>query len=315
MKDADPLAPFAAGEASPDPKGEQATRELASRLPPGIRIDLATCFPQSGGWREKRANEARLDLIQKNAAVLERCLSGRDRVRYIVLVREQLWWEAFAAGQWAMLLNRNVLVATDEKLLIIHADGKGRPIHFVNQIPYGAIKKLSGFLATMTILTTKEKRVFNTQSAARKAIVPLVPIGPKEAATGGLEYLCPACFAPSPRHVEQCASCLAKFKSPGTAAMRSLFVPGLGTWYVGNKGFAALQLVRASLLWLFLLAIGLHALTSAKRDRGDAVLFLFLLVFVLLTHVMDSAISRAQAKKGLIATDGKVPSAATFSAR
>lgn len=301
-KSHDPFAPFASGNASADPQEEEARRELAQSMPEGLRVDVPSCFPEVTGWKATRANKARLGFLTNSASVLRACLKPTETIRYVCLAREQVWWEMFGAGQWSMLLNCSVLVATNERIVLVHSDGKGRPSNYVNQIPLTAIRTIKGWLARVTINTQNTSRRFNVGYGDRDNLKRVLP-QQDTMVSGNAEYLCAACFAPSAEHIERCPSCDTHFKSPKTAAMRSLLLPGLGTWYVGNKGFAGLQLARGIILWLIMIGLFAGAISSSRHDGELLGLVLFFGVLLAFTHGMDALISRASARKGLIAND------------
>lgn len=303
MGRSDPLAAFASGRADADPGAEQARRELEAQLPEGLTVDAAACFPDFSGKSAIRANQKRLGYLHGAAPLLRACLEPGETIRYFCLGREHVWWETLGAGHWAALLSRKLLFATDRRLLYVHSDGKGAVLRYVNQIPKSAIKKVKGMLASCTFVLGKGRRVFQLTIGERK-LLELAFDGENPNASGGVELLCPACFTPHAEHVEQCSSCRAPFKSPKTAGLRSLLVPGLGAFYSGSKGHGWLQALRGGMLWLVVLG------TLAGGAAGDRELLQLGVVFACLLPLelgISALMARALAKRGLIALDLRLP--------
>jgi hypothetical protein len=302
----DPLAPFAAGSAEPDPRGEEAWRAFQAQIPEGLNVDAATCFPDDGGPRTTRANKNRLGYLRSAAPVLRACLFPEELIRFICLGREYVWWEMFGAGRWAMLLNSNLIVLTDRRILLMRADGSGRPRRYLNHIPLEAIAQIKGFLGRGTIAMKSRSRHYNMGTADRAQLKKLV-VDRNENAAGGEELLCPACFEANSSFVAHCPSCQVRFKSPKAAALRSLLLPGLGSWYVGEKVLGVLQMFRGVILWIIFIAMTAGAFSRARRAGDLAIIAAILGVGLIFAHAIDALLSRASAKKGLIALDGRLP--------
>lgn len=90
-----------------------------------------------------------------------------------------------------------------------------------------------------------------------------------------------------------CAACHGGFKLRRTAALRSLLFPGLGDWYLGHRGLAAMEIGFTTLLWIgLLLPDPEHPQTFFGFAAGAMVVLLFI-------HVPDSLLTRYIAGKGL----------------
>lgn len=301
-KHSDPLAAFASGRADADPGAEQARRDLSAQLPAGLSIDVESCFPDFSGKGAIRANQRRLGYLHDAAPLLRACLESDETIRYFALGREHLWWETLGAGHWATLLNRKLLVATDRRLLYAHANNKGGVIRHVNHIPRSAIKKVKGLLASCTFVLGQGQRVFQLTIPERKQLELMFP-DENPNASGGIELLCPACFAAHAEHVDRCSACRLELKSPRIAAQRSLMLPGWGSFYAGSRGHGWLQAVRGAFLWL--IAGGTLAASASNSE-----LFTMGVVFaclIPLEHGIGALMSRAIAKKGLTALDLRLP--------
>lgn len=296
--------PFAPGAAEIDPSGEEARRTFAARLPAGLRVDAQTCFLGGAASKVAKKNQARLDILERNAPVLLRTVGPDDRIKLVASAHEHIWWEAFTAGQWAALMNRCVLIITEQKVIIIRCDRKSAPVMYANQIPFTALKKVGGILASLTLTLKDGSRKFRLERSVRQEIEALIQL-PSGTPTGGLEHLCPACFAPSATHVERCPSCQTEISSPATAFKRSVILPGLGSWKLGATGFGILQMIRAGILWI--MTLGFAALANSEHEDG-AWAAVFVLAFITLgVHVTDALAARAQAGRGLIALDARLP--------
>lgn len=297
--------PFAAGTADSDPTAEQARRELAAQIPEDVKVDLGSCFPEVTGRKATRSNKARLGYLNNCASVLRACLRRDETIRYLSFAREYVWWETFAAGHWALLLNSCVMVVSDARVLLIHCDRKGRPSRYVNQIRTDVIKQTKGFLGRVTIVLPSQKRRFNVGYGDRAALKRVLP-EKNNVVTGAAELLCPACFTATREHVLECSSCGAPFKSPRTAAIRSALLPGLGALYTGDTGFAVLQIIRAIVMLLILFSVIAWGLGGGEPDALGVIIFVGLIAAM--TYTIDVAFSYANAKKGLIALDQRLPS-------
>jgi len=278
---------------------EAVRAELRSQIPEGFAIEMAEAFPLTSGWGVKKRNQQRVDWIRRAAPLLERILEPGERIRHLTLGNVSYPLELVMMGAWAQMINRTLIVFTSSRVLMIHSDGRGQPRSFVNEIPLQAIKKMKGgFLGSLQIAAGKGTRNFaGIPKDSRKVIDGFVH--PNPGATGSFRHLCSSCFAAHDQHLDRCSRCNSTFKSPKTAALRSLILPGLGDWYIGHRGFAALEMIGSIFVWIIVIAL------IAEEGVVGFVLGLILLGLV---NGMDAILTYFQAKKGLMSSDGALPS-------
>jgi hypothetical protein len=281
-----------------DYETQTAWTQLAAGLPPGMPIDFASVFPTVKGWGVEKRNRMRVELLKNAAPVLALALRAGEVVLHVIPCTVNFWWEQFVMGAWAQAVNRTALIITPDRLLLVQLSGS-QPASFVNQIPRAAIRKISGLLS-LVIRLGNGSLTLSAMARADKAV--LKAIVSNDRAVGGFEHLCPACFAPYTTCVESCSRCGARFKSPATAGLRSLLLPGLGGLYLGHRGLAVLQMFSAFVVWAVAVALATQGLS--EKDPGLVALAIGLLVFVNGGHAL---VSRGQAKKGLRSVDGKLP--------
>jgi hypothetical protein len=288
-------------------KTRKAARKLRTKLPEGLRLDLGQLFPRLTGWRTRRTNQAHLDMLHQASRVLRDALMPDETVRLITMGTVNHWWEALFLGSRALRINRTLIVLTDVRIILIHTDRHFRPRSYANEIPIFSIKRIRGGLfGSMTIETRRRVFAFSQiQRADMKLFREAVENNPE--AQGRFRYLCPACFRPSDRFVETCPHCDTTFLSPRAAGLRSLFLPGLGNFYLGLRGIAVAE-------FLFFLAasglVGMLIYLSAQRGVPFPSR-LFPLGLMVVVNGLDALATFAMARKGLYSRDGKLPTKST----
>lgn len=289
-------------------QSEQTRRELARLLPPDLPLDLEGVFPRLEGWGMRRANRKRAELLAKAASVVKAALTAGERVRYVASGIVSLWWELALAGWVSLLINRTTIVLTDQRLLLIHVDRRGAPESYANEVKLTAIRRVKrGWLGSSLRLELGQRSRSFT-SMRRQDTEHLRRVLPaRREAVGGLAWLCPACFQAAVAH-GRCARCRTPVKSPGTAALRSLVLPGLGDFYLGHRVLAALEMLGAMFAWVVVISLLLPAMAEAT---GVWPFFASLagIATVLLVNGFDAVLTYWQAKKGLYSMDGHLPTA------
>lgn len=290
----------------PSTQLDQTRRELARLLPADLPVDLERAFPKLDGWGMKRANRKRAELLARAAPVLKAALAPDERVQYVAAGVVSLWWEQVMAGWVSMLINRTTLVLTTQRLLLIHTNSRGRPESYVNQIRLDGIRSVKrGWLGGALKLTlgrgsrtlTGIRRSDSTQLATM--------LTGRSTAAGGVMALCPACCAPVAGH-RACPRCRTSVKSPRTAALRSLVLPGLGDFYLGHRFLASIEMLGSLASWVVVIALLLSAFdpSSGQSPTLAAVVGGVLLLVV---NGFDALLTYAQAKKGLHSLDRHLP--------
>lgn len=284
-----------------DPQTRAARIELEAKLPKGIAIDVGALFPRLEGWGVAKQNLRRTQLLVRLAPVLKAALRPNETVLYAAATIVNFWWEQLFMGVWAQVINRTALVVTTERLLFVHLHGK-EPGSYANQVPRAAVKKVStGLFSTVLKLATGKVTLSGVPGPDKKALKALIV--PNGQGKGGLEHLCPCCFAVHPKHVESCMPCGTHFKSPRTAALRSLLLPGLGDYYLGHRGLAALEMLGSLVTWMVVIMLVAGTIPDVDRATG----LLVALAVLALANGSDAALTHAQGKKGLMSLDGTLP--------
>ena len=292
--------------------------KLRAQLPAQIQIDFDAIFPQPEGlfgFLTRRANQERAKLLRLAAPVLEAFLKEGEVVRAVSASVTNPAWEPFLRGVVSYSLSATTLVVTDRRILLIHTDRQHRPRSFVNQVRLDHIKKVStSWLSTALRYAINRSslhlklgrggvRLTHIRRSEAKAIQALLSENPK--ATLGLEALCPVCGAVNDQLDGLCVACGAEVKSPAKATLRSLLLPGLGEYYLGEREGAGVTLFVSVVLWLILVGAAVFALAGETSWLG----FKIWLGVLTTVHVYSAALTRIQSRKGMYSLDGQLPSA------
>ena len=291
---------------SPSAQLDQTRRELARLLPADLPVDLDRVFPKLDGWGMNRSNRKRAELLAKAAPVLKAALAPDERVQYVAAGVVSLWWEQMMAGWVSILINRTTLVLTTQRLLLIHTNSRGRPESYVNQIRLDDIRSAKrGWLGGALKLTLGRGNRTLTGMPRSDAKQLATMLAGRPTAAGGVTALCPACFEPAAGH-GACARCRTSVKSPRTAALRSLVLPGLGDFYLGHRFLASLEMVGSLAAWCVIIAVMLPAF-GPDSEQSAVLAAVFGGVLLLAVNGFDALLTYAQAKKGLHSMDRHLP--------
>jgi hypothetical protein len=286
--------------ADTDPRAREARRALEEQLPKDLATEFESLFPVVTGWGVAKRNRKRMELLNRLAPVLRRMLAGDEVVTFVAQGTVNLWWEQLFMGAWAQAINRTALVLTSKRLLMIHLHGNA-PKSYVNQVSRGAIKKIGAGIGSLSVKLGSGSIVLSgVPGVDKKALKQHLSPAPR--AQGGRQLLCPKCYSLHMAHTTACARCHAGFKSPWVAALRSGILPGLGDFYLGHHLLASFELLGSAMLWLFIAVIVSEGLRSGDVGTSVAVAA----VILVLANGTDAALTHAQAKKGLMAMDGKL---------
>ena len=286
------------------PRGGQPEEALRALLPATIAVRFEEMFPNIRNGRIKKRDRKRAEMLCNAEPVLQRVMNPTEVVRFATNGARQLSWWLLTAGSMNPFANRTTLVLTDKRILLIHTDSKLRPRMFASQLPLDRIRATSGRNSYIFIRTGHEQLMFHgvKRSEARQLKGLLESTASKE---GGWQNLCPRCFAATDDAPPSCEKCGEVFKSPKKAALRSLFLPGLGDFYLGYHKYGLLQITGITLLW----ALFLSTLIPATLRRGFEGVAVAAPIFALLVliHIGDALLTRAKARNGLHSKDGALP--------
>lgn len=254
---------------------------------------------KKGGYKTK-GNKLKLKMLSPIREHVAQILIPGEKV--VCLAGAIAYYPAelfFGNGWMTMLYNRYILLATTRRLLAINTDYRMKNTgHYFFQFPYEEIRKISrGLFGNRLIFFFKrdKRRIFNGIRASMSSEIKkyidskIDPHTGPDAAVESRHYLCPGCFAPLGANLSDCPECGAKFKSPRSAAIRSLLLPGLGDFYLGHRFLGVLEIFGAVVVWMVVLSLVLSG------ERGGAAIGVVLLLIV---NGMDGLLTLHMAKKG-----------------
>ena len=272
------------------------------------RLNLEAIFLEESVKGATKINRKKVPLLQLAAPVISRMLFSGEAIEFIA--RGVLFSPAeqmYAHGIWARFANITTVILTNYRLLFLNTDGKGRPLdmnyHQARFDRLTAVKSGSFFpnfqlsfgkrnIKTFQELSKPDRQALKDRLSP-KVGQPSVALFPEiQGDTGGFENLCPVCFRPVPLKTYHCPTCQAAFRTPGQAALRGLFLPGLGDLYLGRKTLGAFKAVVYLLVYVILIGIGV---ADPKIEN-----FIMAIIIIPALNIMDSLVTYFTAKKGLV---------------
>lgn len=273
-------------------------QELLARRDGDLPYDFHSLFPEGGFWT-RRASQKRLAFLKKIDEPLRAMLRPGERVLFLTHAIGYSLWESYFLGLLIQYLNRRALVLTTERLLLVQIDSRLRARELRSQIELRAIVGLgrTGFGNTLLRTASGGRYVFiRLPRGDRKHLSTLAAAaGPSQAIAGGggMQHLCPHCYAAVEGSPSECPSCNSAFKSPARAGWLSLLFPGLGDLYLGHRWFGIGGILMAACFWLtFLFAM------SDPQLRGGVEIASFAATGFLLLHARGAVATLHIARKG-----------------
>ena len=256
--------------------------------------------PNKKGTYKSRKNLFKVKILMSVHAVLAHILREGERVLRIGKGIAYYPSELFLGNGWlTMLYNHYAIVCTTQRIVLINVNHRvNRPTHYFFQVPYEDIKSIKrGWFGTgLTITRIKGKRrIFSGikayQSKDLKTFIEQMK--KSQVDTQSLEecfeYLCPSCFVPLAKGLQNCPQCRTAFKSSRRASLRSLFLPGLGDIYLGHRFLGVMELIGSLIVWGIILSLLLTG------EENGLIVALFLLVIY---NGVDGVLTYHMAKKG-----------------
>ena len=278
--------------------------DMFAELPSSLAVAQQEMFPDAKPGKPSRRIRKRVQLLRNAEDVLERCLQPGETVRYVTAGSQLIALQFLTIGWFTEYINRTTLVLTDTRLLLIHTNSRRFPEMYANQIALDRFKDVAYTLFSLRFSTSEGELSFSGVSGFdKRQIVELVATNPN--ATGGVQHLCPRCFHAREAPPPKCSHCDEETKSPDRAGWLSLLFPGLGDFYLGHRGLAALEIAGAAALWLVTLLI--VAVGFAARDSDGVVSGSPFIIAVVAAHIFDSLVTRQHAQRGLYSMDGELP--------
>lgn len=261
----------------------------------------------SEGWSARRRSKRAFKLLKKIDEPLRAMLREGESVSFLTSgVVQPSFLEWYFLG-WALYyMQRRAVVVTNQRILLIQIDSRGRPKEARNQISYNAIAEFrktglgnikfkfrNGGTAQLAGVPGPDRKwlakVFDQGFQAFEAA----------AAQSAVENLCPHCYAPVQASLEACPACGGAFKSRKMAARLSLVFPGAGDVYLGHKAFGAMEVLMASFFWLAVVAL------AFDPTFGFGELLIGIAVMVVFMHGADAFATGHIARKGVLPASGR----------
>lgn len=284
------------------------------------KYDLEEIFFQDKKGRNwARRNKGTAKILISVHGLLEKILKVGEKVKRLCWGNAYYPFEIFLGnGFLTMLYNRYCIVATDQRLLFMNVNYRmNKPSHYLFQLQYQDIKKIKRgiFGGSLTFLKMQGKRrhFMGVKSFLSKSLQGFVMKKREAAPTAGQtqrepENLCPVCFSPLERGLVRCMHCWTGFKRPRKAFLRSLLVPGLGDFYLGQRFLGVLEMTGSGLVWLLVVSSVLSGVLANMVVSG---------IILLWVNGFDGVLTYHMAKKGYMLEHkkGESPSTASSTGR
>jgi hypothetical protein len=231
----------------------------------GSPYEFKTMF-KAEGWRAHQHLLRRFKLLKAIDPSLMRMLRPNERVHFLTRGTLVSATEDFFIGWAAHFLDLRAVVLTSERIFLIGINRQSQPRGYVTQIPYPAIVAVHASENRCCRLVLRDGRELSFRHMPRpdhKFLRSFLGAAVKSAGADGnkvasaVERLCPKCSEVVPGFPARCPGCGKMLKRPWVAGLRACLFPGLGNWYLGNRGFASAEMLLAALLWLFLVILPL----------------------------------------------------------
>jgi hypothetical protein len=276
--------------------------ELLGATATASPYEYGTLF-QGDGFMGRQRCKKRLRLLKRIDFKLRHILDRGERVHFVTTGTTVGVGERFLFRILAYYLNRRALVFTSRRILFLQVSGSDRPSVLVSQLPYASIASVKPSWRGGCAIKLLNRETFNLQriaNADRKYLIEFLadivqltnaPFEQKR----GVEQLCPHCFVFVPDHPASCPSCTGKFKSAGKAGLLSAIFPGLGSFYLGYRWFALIELLGAAALWYFLV---IDSFLNNSASRGDPEFWMTSVGVIVFVHLFDAMMASHIARKG-----------------
>lgn len=232
-------------------------QELLS-IPGGDGPYVFTRMFRESDRSERRRSRKHFKLLKRVDGAIREVVHPDEMVVFLTDARGESFWERWALG-W-----RRGVVLSDRRLLLLQLDARRRPRLLHRQLPFGAVTRIEEGRWGRLEIGTRAGDVAELRGLGRedRAVVAEIVQGGRDTALRGesetrpgiapergVENLCPYCHRAVDGRPRSCPHCLRKYRWGWFVALLSFFVPGLGNWLLGYRGFAALELATAGAVW------------------------------------------------------------------
>lgn len=253
-------------------------------------------------WLERGLSKNKFKLLSSVDSLLKKILQSDEQVFYISWGVKSSFIDQFFSGSLMYYINRKAFVFTTNRIILVQLKGKFKIWELVSQIPYKHVSKIKQTLFgnLKIFFTNDESSLFVHMPKIDRKKIPVISdtihekIG-TELIHGGVDNLCPHCFAVVEQFPAQCDICKKPFKSVKKAGFLSLLFPGLGDLYLGHRLIGCIEILAAFFLWFSIIASGNESgepTTALEMAISVSILFVIM-------HGADALVTFNTAKKGI----------------
>lgn len=267
------------------------------------RVDFETLLPKTKGIGARADVKRRVRMLRAIEPRYDTLLYPDETIEYVALAVLNSWAEQYFMGIWAMTINRTLLVFTNYRVILIHADTKGRAKQQHWQIPYARLKKYRpGTLLGSVKFKLDDKRAYaftGMNKRDRKALKRYMLERLSTDADDRFEFpsfrardpLCPICHSPVEGRPRACPECAEPFVNPIVPAAASAIIPGTGDLYLGHTTLGIMEILG----FVFLIFVAVNIIASDPADWWIAA------GLIVAANAVDAAVTHHVARKGITA--------------
>jgi len=273
----------------------------------GSPYEFKTMFTAEG-WGAHQRLLRRFKLLKAIDPRLIRMLRPDERVPFITHGTLVSAVDDFFTSWAAHFLDLRAMVFTSERVFLIQINTRSEPRDLVTQLAYSAVVAVVSSADGSCRLVLRDGRKLHFRHMPRpdhKFLQDFLSDAVKRAGAGGdkaataEEKLCPKCFKAVKGFPAHCPECNAILTRPFVAGFRTFLFPGLGNWYLGNRGFAAGEMLFTTLLWLFLVILPLIRLFLEGGPPPTRVYWIGTASVLAFVYVGVAVLTHHIARKGL----------------
>jgi hypothetical protein len=273
----------------------------------GSPYEFKTMFTAEG-WGANQRLLKRFKLLKAIDPHLIRMLQPDERVHFLTHGTLVSAMDDFFISWAAHFLDLRAMVFTSDRIFLIQINTRNEPLDLVTQVAYSAVVAVvsSADGSCRLILRNGKKLYFRHMPRPdHKFLQDFLSDAVKRVGAGGgtaataEEKLCPKCFKVVKGFPAHCPECNAMLKRPFIAGFRTFLFPGLGNWYLGNRGFAAGEMVLTTLLWLILVILPLIRLFLQGGPPPTRVYWIATASVLAFVYAGVAALTYHVARKGL----------------